>query len=236
MRSLSELQLREIDQRAIEQYGLPGVVLMENAGRGCVEVITRNWFPGKVVICCGKGNNGGDGFVIARHLDCAGWSVQVRVTEPMSAVARDAEIMRTVIERSGIHCLGANPQDDSWEGFTESLSQADLIVDALLGTGIVGAVRAPYCEWIRAINAAGKPVLAVDLPSGMDCNTGLPLGNCVQATRTATMVAPKRGFENINSQKWTGPIDVVGIGAPQALIQQIVAIDSGAACPVPCIP
>ncbi|RLS54127.1 MAG: NAD(P)H-hydrate epimerase [Planctomycetota bacterium] len=236
MRPLSELELREIDQRAIEQYGLPGVVLMENAGRGCAEVITRHWPRGKVVICCGKGNNGGDGFVIARHLDSAGWSVQVRVTESMSAIGGDAEIMRTVIERSGIDFLKANPQDDSWKGFTAALSQADLIVDALLGTGIAGAVRTPYCDWIRAINASGKPVLAVDLPSGMDCHTGLPRGVCIQATRTATMVAPKLGFENIDSHEWTGPIDVVGIGAPQVLIQQFVAVDTGTARPVPRIP
>lgn len=218
MRPLSQMEIRDVDAVAIAEYHVPGVVLMENAGRGCAELIARHWVPGNALICCGKGNNGGDGYVIARHLENLGWRVRVRLAVPPESVVGDAAVFLQVLGRAGIDCQFLSPENSTgWSRLKTELSEADLVVDALLGTGLVGAVRSPYADWIAAINESGRPVLAVDLPSGMDCNTGKPLGRCVQATRTATMVAPKLGFENSIAAKFTGPIDIVDIGIPKAM-------------------
>lgn len=229
MRPLSRTEIRDVDRVALEEYGLPGVVLMENAGRGCSQMAVDNWSTGSVVLCCGKGNNGGDGFVIARYLENAGWSVKVRLAFPPSEVEGDAAVFLASVQKSGLDVrtiqvsgegVSADPTVVAWVEFQSELRSADLVIDALLGTGLNGSVRSPCREIIEAINAAGRPVLAVDLPSGMDCNTGQPLGDCIRATRTATMVAPKLGFENPASAALTGPVEVVGIGLPLALANQ----------------
>ena len=228
MRPLSRIEIRNVDSLAIHQYGIPGVVLMENAGRNCADVIDRHWAVGNVVVCCGKGNNGGDGFVIARYLENSGWKVKVRLAYAPERSVGDAALFLASIEKSGIDIRCVSPGPDttppggkfvSWGEFVSDLGAADLIVDALLGTGLTGEVRSPDAELIEAINAAQRTVLAVDLPSGLDCNTGQPLGCCVRATRTVTMVAEKLGFENSHSQALTGPVDVVGIGLPLALVR-----------------
>lgn len=222
MRPLSQIEIREVDRTAIDLFGLPGVVLMENAGRGCAEVVARHWVPGRVVICCGKGNNGGDGYVLARHLENRGWRVQVRLACPLDEVRGDAAVFLKVIGLAGLDCQSIDVADSTaWSRLKTELREADVIVDALLGTGLSGSVRSPYLEWIQAINESERPVLAVDLPSGMDCNTGKPLGACVKATRTATMVAPKLGFENVAAAQWTGSIETVDIGIPQMLRQAL---------------
>lgn len=222
MRPLSQIEIREVDRAAIDLFGIPGVVLMENAGRGCAEVVSRHWVPGRAVICCGKGNNGGDGYVIARHLENLGWRVQVRLACPVDEVSGDAAVFLKVIGLAGADCHQISPEDSAaWSRLKTELRKADLIVDALLGTGLSGSVRSPYLAWIEAINQSERPVLAVDLPSGMDCNTGKPLGACVKASRTATMVAPKLGFENAAAAQWTGPVEVVGIGLPLVMRQAL---------------
>jgi NAD(P)H-hydrate epimerase len=239
MRPLSQIEIRDVDQIAIEQYGVPGVVLMENAGRGCAEIIGTQWPAGRVVICCGKGNNGGDGFVIARYLENAGWSVQVRLAFPLDAFQGDAAVFLASIQRSGLDVRTIQTEinspsschpEVSWPIFQSELTSADLVVDALLGTGLAGSVRSPYKQIIESINATGCPVFAVDLPSGMDCNTGKPLGACIRATRTATMVAAKLGFENPDSDVLTGPVDVVQIGLPRTLLR---LLDVKAPSPTP---
>ncbi len=228
MRPLSQMEIREVDQIAIEQYGVPGVVLMENAGRGCAQIVTSNWATGRVVICCGPGNNGGDGFVIARYLENAGWSVLVRLAFPFQEVQGDAAVFLASIQKSGldvgtilteIEAPSSDHSEVTWSKFQSELQAADLVVDALLGTGLIGDVRSPYKPIIESINAVGCPIIAIDLPSGMDCNTGQPLGACIRATRTATMVAKKLGFENPDSEALTGPVDVVEIGLPRVLVR-----------------
>ncbi len=230
MRPLSQIEIRNVDQSAIEHYGIPGVVLMENAGRGCSQVVQKNWTTGSVVICCGKGNNGGDGFVLARYLENSGWAVKVRLATMPESVTGDAAVFLSAVQRSGIDVRTVltgsasttwGESEIPWAEFARELSGADLVVDALLGTGLMGAVRSPYSEIIEAINAAGQPVLAIDLPSGIDCNTGRPFGGAIRATRTATLAAPKLGFENVAIQAYTGPIEVVDIGLPLALVRSL---------------
>jgi NAD(P)H-hydrate epimerase len=193
---------------------------MENAGRGAAELLRRLGVTGPVVICCGKGNNGGDGFVIARHLDIAGVANRVLLFCDPGEVTGDAGINLRVLQAAGfsIRVLGNSP--DAAEVARE-LSSAAWIVDALLGTGTRGEIREPYATAISAINsrhAAGAKVLAVDLPSGLDCDTGRPLGPCIEADHTATFVATKLGFSTAGAAKFTGQVHVIGIGVPRVLM------------------
>lgn len=198
---------------------------MENAGRGACELLLQQGVRGPAVICAGKGNNGGDGFVIARHLDIAGIPVQILLFCDPAELTGDAAINFRVVQGAEIP-LEVRSQASA-EVCAARLAAADWIVDALLGTGLRGEVREPYRTAIAAINQSGKRVFAVDLPSGMDCNTGEPLGVCVRATVTATFVALKTGFvANPQSSEFTGDVRVVGIGAPRKLLASLGQLNS----------
>jgi NAD(P)H-hydrate epimerase len=216
-RALTRDQVRDVDRRAIADYGLPGVVLMENAGRGTAELLAQFGVAGRVVICAGKGNNGGDGFVIARHLELRGCAVTVLLFCQPSDLTGDAAINYRVLEgaKQSLVVMGTSPDVAELD---RHLSAADWIVDALLGTGTQGTIREPYLTAIAAINRAGKKVLAVDLPSGMDCDTGQALGACVRADHTATFVARKVGFDAPGADRLTGQVHVIGIGVPKQLL------------------
>uniref|UniRef100_A0A7C2NXF9 NAD(P)H-hydrate epimerase n=1 Tax=Schlesneria paludicola TaxID=360056 RepID=A0A7C2NXF9_9PLAN len=219
MRSLTRAEVRDVDRRAIEEYGLPGVVLMENAGRNAAALLESQGISGLVAVVCGKGNNAGDGFVIARHLQNHGHDVRVLLACDPQQYTGDAAINYRVIERAGtpiVRMDAASPAE-----WSQALSSAEWIVDALLGTGLTGTVREPFATVIAAINAAGKKVFAVDLPSGLDCDTGQPLGGCVRATLTGTFVARKIGFEAPGAEAWTGPVRVLDIGVPKALLHDL---------------
>lgn len=220
MRSLSRAEVRDVDRRAIEEYGLPGVVLMENAGRGTAELLHGLGISGPVVICAGKGNNGGDGFVIARHLDRMGIAARVLLFCQPADLSGDAAINYKVLERAGLagSVLGSTPDV---ELLKSELARADWIVDALLGTGTRGTIQEPMSTVIEAINQAKKKVLAVDLPSGLDCDSGRPLGTCIKAIHTATFVSRKRGFDNLESVNWTGTVHVIEIGVPTRLLEEV---------------
>jgi NAD(P)H-hydrate epimerase len=210
MKALTRHQVREIDRRAIDDFGVPGVVLMENAGRGAADVLLSLGVRGPVAICCGKGNNGGDGFVIARHLDNHGVAVRVLLFAQPADLTGAAAINLHVIERSGLP-IAVNPD-------LAELATAEWIVDALFGTGLSGAVRPPFDQVINAVNASGQSVLAVDIPSGLDCDTGLSLGATVRASHTVTFVAEKVGFANPAAREYLGQVHVVDIGAPRILV------------------
>ena len=212
--TLTRAQVRELDRRAIEEYGITGVVLMENAGRGVVDVINQLKIHGPVHVICGKGNNGGDGFVIARHLNARTIPVIIHLCCKIDELAGDAAINYHVIENAGLTIIPFT----SCSLLSQQLVQANWIIDALLGTGLSGTVRPPYDKIIQCINASGKPVLAVDLPSGMDADTGHPLGACVKATQTVTFVALKQGFTNPAATALTGQIHIADIGVPHKLI------------------
>lgn len=236
---LSREEVREIDRRASGEYGVPGIVLMENAGRGCAELLMRlNPERKSVKILCGPGNNGGDGFAIARHLDNRGWKVALfafenpGTTPPVHSLQgfsfeglpQDARTNFEILLRSRLEFIPMShkPFDQSAK---DSLSSALLrpdcwIVDALFGTGLSRALGSPYGELISIVSSSSNPVLAIDIPSGMDCDSGEPLGPTIRANHTATFVAHKRGFLNPESYKWTGEIHVVDIGAPRALVDE----------------
>ena len=223
-RVLSRDEVREVDRRAIEQFGVPGVVLMENAGRGCAQLMNELGIGGPIVVCAGKGNNGGDGFVIARHLENRGCEVRVLLFCEPDELKGDARINFQIIQSAGtpIRMMGTQPDRDELD---RALADADWIVDALLGTGTRGRLREPFITAIDAINCAGAKVLAVDLPSGMDCDTGRPAGGttsgaCVRADHTATFVARKLGFDTAGVEELTGVVHVIDIGAPRAVFEQ----------------
>jgi NAD(P)H-hydrate epimerase len=213
---LSCNQSRELDRRAIEEFGIPGVVLMENAGRGMAELLTRLGIKGRVVICCGRGNNGGDGFVIARWLDAWKVSTHVMLFCRPEELTGDAAINCRIVQKCGIS-MSIPPESLDDASFRRELANADWIVDALFGSGLKGPVRSPYDRIIETINASKVRTLAVDIPSGLDGDTGGPLGATIRATHTATIVASKKGFEQAESRAWTGEVHIIDIGLPRAL-------------------
>ena len=207
----SREQIRDVDRRAIEELGVPGVVLMENAGRGCAELLLRLGIHGPVTICCGKGNNGGDGFVIARHLDNVRIPVRVLLFADPSKLSGDAAVNYHILRLSEfpVEVISGS------ENLSDHFRNADWIVDALLGTGLSGQVRSPMDTIISAINQSGANIISVDIPSGLDCNSGEPLGCAIRAHHTATFVGPKLGFGKPSAQEWLGKVHVIGIGAPR---------------------
>lgn len=225
LRPLSRDDAREIDRRC-EKAGLSTLVLMENAGRGAADLLRREIGPnGRVVIVCGAGNNGGDGAVVARHLDAAGYSTvalwHVIVSERswsggLALMQHDllAEQSRVVMKYSG-------SEDED----LALLAEADWIVDGLLGTGLNRPVEGFAREGIVAMNRSGKPILSLDIPSGLDADTGEPLGVAVHATITATFVAPKLGFASEEAADYLGRVEVVEIGAPRKILEPFADSD-----------
>lgn len=207
-----------MDRVATQQFGVPGVVLMENASRALLEAAWEllGGRPGPVTIVCGGGNNGGDGLALVRHLHNRGCDVHLLSTKRAEALSGDAAVQARIVEKMGLALTPASP---------EALQATPgLIVDALLGTGLSSAPRGDAAEMIEAINAcrsAQRPVLAVDVPSGLDCDTGRPLGpDCVRADVTVTFVAEKVGFAH--GSEWLGKIVVGDIGCPAEAVWQAV--------------
>ena len=210
---LSRDQVRNLDRIAVERFGIPGPLLMENAGRGAADVLLRRYAtPGRTAIVAGRGNNGGDGFVIARHLANRGHRVETLILGKPERFRGpgDAGLNFGIVERMGLTVV---PISEPAE-LADRLRDSDLIVDAILGTGLSGEVRGLAAGAIHAINQAGRPVFAVDTPSGLDCDTGKPLGAAVRAAATATFAAMKIGFTKPEAEAYTGPVDVVDIGTP----------------------
>ncbi|HEX4131795.1 MAG TPA: NAD(P)H-hydrate epimerase [Pirellulales bacterium] len=218
--SLTREQSRAIDQRAVHEFGMPSIVLMENAGRGTVDVISQLKVPEPFLICCGTGNNGGDGFVIARHLELRGHVVRVSVWGDTAKMTPDAATNHAIVQKS------RNPLEQfgtahNAERLAGMLAGAGTIIDALLGTGARGNPRPPLDAVIAQLNAAPAAKLAVDLPSGLDCDTGQPGKPTFRADHTCTFVARKIGFDAPGAERYTGQIHVVGIGVPRAMVDQL---------------
>jgi hydroxyethylthiazole kinase-like uncharacterized protein yjeF len=226
---LSRNEARAIDAAAISRLGLTGPLLMENAARGVADVLVQefcevttrhdNALPvGRVIIICGPGNNGGDGLALVRLLAACDISADVRLLRAGRSLADDAQFNLNVLLAAGIQVMElANSSD-----FVQQLAgveTSDVIVDCLLGTGIRGNVRSPYLELIEAINGSPARVLAVDVPSGLDCDLGTASGVCIHADRTVTFVGRKRGFDIPESKRFTGDVSVAHIGLPQHWIR-----------------
>ncbi len=222
-RVMSRDEVRAVDAWAINEIGVPGVVLMENAGRSCAELVkeklARVDHP-NVCLFCGAGNNGGDGYVIARHLLNAGFHVKVILCSERAKIRGDAEVNLDILERLG---QSVESLDMTAGGLASRIrllaGDADMVVDALFGTGLQGDLREPYRSLVDAVNALGRPVLAVDIPSGLDCDTGKMLGTAIKATYTVTFVAVKKGFTaSPDAAACLGELYIASIGVePPAL-------------------
>jgi NAD(P)H-hydrate epimerase len=229
--TLTRDESRELDRRATAEYGIPSVVLMENAGRGCVDVLERLGIDGLAAILCGKGNNAGDGFVIARHLEIRGHECRVLLLCPPEELRGDAATNFAILKKCGSQVIdlstqraGASlPAADFIARLGEQASGAAWLVDAMLGTGAVGEPRPPFDAAIDWINQrpAKTQALAVDVPSGLDCDTGRPAAHTVRADHTCTFAAMKSGFTQPVAQAFTGTIHVCDIGIPPRLIDEI---------------
>jgi NAD(P)H-hydrate epimerase len=224
MAMLTRQQVRELDRRAIEEYGVPGIVLMENAGRGVAETIGRLGLIGPVVICCGKGNNAGDGLVIARHLENRGYEVRVLLWAMPDELPGDAATNLRIVQASRIP-LDVLSAGDGLKVLEAALAGPGAVVDALLGTGSRGEPRPPLGAVIERINASGRPVVAVDLPSGLDCDTGQAAMNTIRAQHTCTFVAPKPGLIAPDAAPYVGKLHVIDIGAPRKLVAELASVE-----------
>jgi len=218
--SLTREQARQIDRQAIDQLGIPSVVLMENAGRGCVDLLERLGIAGPVAILCGKGNNGGDGLVIARHLWIRGYEPRVLLVSAADELAGDAATNYHILARSGgtLHHLADAEPDKLPAVLDRQAGDCAWLVDALLGTGVTGAPRPPYDALIEWANAQSARRLAVDVPSGLDCDTGEPHPPTFRADHTATFVGMKVGYGEPSATDYVGQVHVVEIGIPPGAI------------------
>ena len=224
MDSLTRDEVRAVDRVAIEELGIPGVILMENAGRNCADAIEefcKQRGAHSVAIVAGAGNNGGDGYVIARHLAMRGFSVKTRVICPEEKITGDAEInLRAILAlRHDVEFLAP----EQLGGLAKSLSECDVIIDAIGGTGVCGALRGAAAVAVGQINETGRPVVAVDIPTGLDCDTGQTDGPAIRADLTVTFVAPKKGFAAAGSDEYTGDVIVADIGVRADLVRAISA-------------
>jgi NAD(P)H-hydrate epimerase len=222
VRPLSRDEVRSIDARAANELSLPTLVLMENAGRGAAAWLRdRGVGPAsRVLIACGPGNNGGDGGVVARHLDAWGCRVQVVWFADPERLQGDAAAQWTILAKSKFDQTAmADEGSANHARFDALTAEADWIVDALLGTGLSRPVEGVLKDAIEALNRSGKPVLALDLPSGLDADTGEPLGCAVRARATTTFVAAKKGFFAPGAKVYTGEVAVIEIGVPRLVLE-----------------
>ena len=215
MKCVTAAEMRELDRRATEEFGIPSLVLMEHAGRAVAERVKallceEGKSAGPVSVFCGKGNNGGDGFVAARHLHNAGVGVECWLTSPADAVHGDAEINLEITRRLGIplHILSGSTVPAFW---------GVAVVDALLGTGIRGEVTGVIGRCVDLINDSRLPVVAVDVPSGLNADTGQLANRCVRAMATVTFGLPKLGLLVYPGREVAGELTVADISFPPEL-------------------
>jgi NAD(P)H-hydrate epimerase len=217
---LTRKQSRNADRFAIGNLGIPGIVLMENAGRGCAEVLLNLGFGGGAVIVCGGGNNGGDGFVIARHLHNEGVPVKVILLSDSDGYVGDAKANLKIVERLPIELIRyveGEPIDQVTFTSVDG-GKASWLVDAMLGTGARGDLRPPINQLVPQMNVWPIKRMAVDIPTGMDCDGGTVHPTAFNADVTCTFIDLKKGFENPSAAEYLGHVSVVGIGAPGRMI------------------
>ena len=226
MRVVTAHTMQEIDKQAIEEFGIPGLTLMENAGRCCVEEIIAEFGlkgSNRAVILAGKGNNGGDGYVIARLLSQKGWSVKVFIIAEREQISGDAAVN---LDKLPPNMINYCPHEGQLPDLhMEEIFQADVIVDAMLGTGLRSDVAGVYLEVIQLVNASGRPILSVDIPSGIHGTTGRILGDAIRAYITVTFAFAKLGHVLYPGAEHTGRLVIVDIGIPREVMDNASGYD-----------
>ncbi|MEJ7594846.1 MAG: NAD(P)H-hydrate epimerase [Planctomycetaceae bacterium] len=213
MEYLESRLIRQIDAAAVQELGMAGLLLMENAARGACEVLEAVNPQGRIMIVSGPGNNGGDGLAMARLLAANGIDSEVHLVRAGKSLTDDAQSNLEFLYRSGMVVLEADSM--SLQAIMRALTSDDWIVDALLGTGIRGTLRSPFLEIVEAINASSARVMSIDVPSGLDADSGDVCGVAVRADVTVTFVATKAGFRFPQALQYLGRVEVRQIGVPQ---------------------
>jgi NAD(P)H-hydrate epimerase len=215
-------QMHELDRKATETYHIPGIVLMENAGRGTAEAIGEA-FPDlqrkKIAIFSGKGNNGGDGFVVARHLLNRGIPAKVFLLTNPQVLRGDAETNFHIFKRMKGEIFSL-PSTQEYQKVKKDLEKYDLLIDGIFGTGLDAEVRGYYREVIDHLNGLQKPIVSLDIPSGLDANTGKPLGTAIRATMTITFGLPKVGQLIHPGPDYVGKLRMIDISLPKMLVEE----------------
>lgn len=228
MQTLTCDQVRAFDAAAAERYGLPGRVLMENAGASIAACLLAEQPRGPIGVLCGKGNNGGDGLVAARRWDAAGLECRVLLTAEADSLSTDSAANLTAIEAANIPCRhlanDANAEQLD-EAFGWLASGAEWLVDALLGIGVTGPPRSPLDQLIKAANDANLKRLAIDVPSGLNADTGEAADPTFQADLTCTLAAAKPGLLNTAAEPYVGRLVVGELGVPRGLLREFGLVD-----------
>ena len=222
---LSVNKVRAIDANAAERFDVPTVLLMENAARSLADVFVENApklnggrVPRRVLICCGKGNNGGDGFALFRRRELLGIDCRIATFAPFNAYKGDAlvnlRIVQAMTRETPEKIFYVDTSSEARQRLADSLEWTDWIVDALLGTGAVGPLRAPYDEVVPLLNAARKPIYAIDVPSGLNADDGSVATDAIKATLTTTLAAMKIGLLKEQAKPYVGDIHVGDVGVP----------------------
>jgi NAD(P)H-hydrate epimerase len=236
MESWTLERIRSVDRIAVERFAMPSLILMENAGRGAAEWIAAEWIAGEgiageatrdtpVVILCGTGNNGGDGLVIARHLHAASIPVGVWIFGDPARMTPDTAANLAMLSKTRVACLriAIDADDGALAGLRQAIGEAEIVIDALLGTGATGSPRGAMARAIEAANAGRARRFAIDIPSGLEGRTGTPNPPTFRAEVTLTFVASKIGFQSTNALPYVGREVVLPIGVPPEVIEAACA-------------
>lgn len=219
MKIATTQQIRNIDRRAMREFGIPGPVLMENAASAIASEMERflDGLEGvKVGILCGKGSNGGDGLALARRLRVRGIPVRVALLAPFASLAGDAKLNLSILRKTDVEVVpNASPR-----AVAEIIDWSDALVDALLGVGLSSPLKGTYAAAVELINMSGRPVVAVDVPTGINADTGEVMGTAVRADLTVTMVLPKRGLVLAPGSSFAGKVQVADIGIPSEAVEK----------------
>ena len=212
MRYVTSETMRCLDDRAIKKYGIPSILLMENAGSACARE-ARKFQLRNVLVLSGKGNNGGDGFVAARHLHSQGISVSVFFFQHPNKMKADPRVNFKILKNIGLRPVDCS-RSVNWDLLRTQLRRSDLVIDALFGTGLSKPVDGPISEVIELVNASKKRVLSVDIPSGLNADTGEVMGAAIKAGVTVTLGLPKKGFLAECAKPYLGRVVVADISHP----------------------
>lgn len=218
MRHVTAAEMRALDERASREFGIPSILLMENAGRACAEELLKLPVTGAVAVFAGKGNNGGDGFAAARHLWNRGRGVSVIYFQRTEEMKPDPLANFRILEKMKVPLFDFS---GGWNAQAAAgvLSRSAVVLDALFGTGLSQPVQGIFVEAITAIQASGLPVVAADVPSGLNSDSGEVMGACVRADVTVTLGLPKKGLAAGEGPRLAGRVVVADISLPRQLLE-----------------
>jgi NAD(P)H-hydrate epimerase len=223
MRILNAAQMREADRFTIEEIGIPSLVLMENAGRqvvSAIETAYESQLEGRIAVLCGRGNNGGDGFVVSRTLLQRGVDAAVFVIGSVADVRGDARLNLDILGRLGVTVVEI-ADEQAWELHFSEIARCSLIVDAMFGTGLKAALGGMLETVVADVNASGIPIVSIDLPSGLSADTSQLIGDCIDASMTVTLGAPKLPLVLPPGERHAGDVVIADIGIPSEVLDNL---------------